>query len=148
MVLRYLCVVCVTTGSHVCTSVNTLVHVVCVLMKHTHTHTHTHTHSFNASASVVCGRWRRFTCACLSIAETRLVCVRASATHTLNKGTEMLHNVQWLTRSRMSAHHTALSMPTPPITKTRSPWTTADMRQHGLGSDGPLCQVCVPPSNT
>ena len=77
-----------------------------------------------------------------------VVCVRASATHTLIKGTEMLHNAQWLTRSRMSAHHTVVSMPSPPITKTRSPWTTADMKQHGLGSDGPLCQVCVPPSNT
>ena len=30
LVLRHLCVVCVTAGSHVCTSVNTLVHVVCV----------------------------------------------------------------------------------------------------------------------
>ena len=137
MVLRHLCVVCVTTGSHVCTSVNTLVHVVCVLMKHTHTHTPTHAHTHTHTHTHTCAR------VCSSV-----VCVRASATHMLNKGTEMLHNAQWLTRSRMSAHHTALSMPLPPITKTRSPWTTADMSTHGLGSDGPLCQVCVPPSNT
>ena len=36
-----------------------------------HTHTTQRSHSFNVSASVVCGRWRRFTCARLSIAETR-----------------------------------------------------------------------------
>ena len=63
MQLRHLSVVCVTTGSHVCT-------IVCTrAMKHTHTTQRSH--SFNVSASVVCGRWRRFTCARLSIAETR-----------------------------------------------------------------------------
>ena len=60
----------------------------------------------------------------------------------------MLHNAQWLTRSQIFAHHTALFMPQPPITKTRSPWTTADMDLTGRGSDGPLCQVFALPSNT
>ena len=47
LVLRHLCVVCVTTGSHVHISEYTGTCSVCVFMKHTHTH------SFNVSASVV-----------------------------------------------------------------------------------------------
>ena len=107
---------------------------------------------------VWCGRARRV-CTRVRVCRTTLCCRKrprarcvvcvshGSATHTLNKGTEMLHNAQWLTRSLMLAHHTAVAMsPPPPITKTRSPWTTADMRSHRSGSDGPKCQVCVFPS--
>ena len=49
--------ICVTTGSQVCTSVNTLVHastvLVCVCAHEAHSTQHSH--NFNTSASVVCG---------------------------------------------------------------------------------------------
>ena len=87
-----------------------------------------------ASVHTVCVVDARHMCAHVSVCCKKrpharcVVCVsHGSATHMLNKGTEMLHNAQWLTRSLMLAHRTALAMPTPPITKTRSPWTTADM---------------------
>ena len=119
----------------------------CTCLSITETHTST--------SSVWCGRTfvyvdslRRFTLSVDSWRVCTWVCVSASTKHMLNKGTEMLHNAQWLTSSQMSAHHTALSIPQPPIMKTRSPWTTADMWLHGWGSDGPMCQACVSPSNT
>ena len=63
---RYMCV-CICMW---CVSLSTGSQLVC-----THEHSigvcaHVTQHSFNVSTSQVCGRWRRFTCARLSIAET------------------------------------------------------------------------------
>ena len=134
--------ICAPLGTH---SVHVWILLVCVPMCEAHS-TH-QLHSSNVSVQVCVSTSRATTASvhtvCVVWTHARCV-VHGSATHTLNKGTEMLHNAQWLTRSLMLAHHTAVAMGAPPITKTRS----ADMPQHPLGSDGPKCQVCVFPSKT